>query len=174
MVYESGAEMEQVAMARLFGVSTAVAVVISFTLAGCASTGPAAPRVAVMPSKGKSYEKFQREDAYCQNAAQNAIGGRSPGAAANEAALGGAVLGTGLGAATGALIGAAAGNRPGTGAAIGAGSGLLLGTAVGSGSAREAGGSIQSRYDVVYTQCMAAKGNDVGGGPGYPGAAPYY
>ena len=109
-----------------------------------------------------------------QNAAQAAIGGQSPGVAANEAALGGAVLGTGLGAATGALIGAAAGNRPGTGAAIGAGSGLLLGTAVGSGNARQAGGAIQSRYDVVYTQCMAAKGNDVGGGPGYPGPAPYY
>ncbi len=161
-------------MVRLFGGSIAAVIVVSLSLAGCAITGPAAPRVAVMPGKGKSYEKFQREDAYCQNAAQAAIGGQSPGVAANEAALGGAVLGTGLGAATGALIGAAAGNRPGTGAAIGAGSGLLLGTAVGSGNARQAGGAIQSRYDVVYTQCMAAKGNDVGGGPGYPGPAPYY
>jgi len=138
---------------------------VGLTLSGCAGNGPAVPQVPVMPGKGKSYGAFQKDDAYCQNAAQNAIGGQSPGVASNNAALGSAVIGTGLGAATGALIGAAAGNRPGTGAAIGAGSGLLLGSAVGQGQARQAGGSIQSRYDTVYAQCMAAKGNKVGVDP---------
>lgn len=134
-------------------------------VSGCASNGPAMPQVAVMPGKGKSYETFQRDDAYCQSSGQTAISGQSPGAAANSAALGTAVLGTGLGAASGALIGAAAGNRPGTGAAIGGGAGMLLGTAVGSGQSRQAGGALQSRYDTVYAQCMAAKGHKVGESP---------
>lgn len=139
--------------------------VLSLAVSGCASNGPAMPQVPVMPGKGKSYEAFQRDDAYCQSSGQAAIGGQSPGAAANSAALGTAVLGTGLGAASGALIGAAAGNRPGTGAAIGGGAGMLLGSAVGSGQSRQAGGALQSRYDTVYAQCMAAKGHKVGESP---------
>jgi hypothetical protein len=60
----------------------------------------------------------------------------------------------------------------GTGAAVGAGTGLVAGSAVGAGNARVAGGSLQGRYDTVYAQCMAAKGNRVSGPPVYP--APYY
>ena len=151
---------------------------LSLAVSGCASNGPAMPQVAVMPGKGKSYEAFQRDDAYCQSSGQAAIGGQSPGAAANGAALGSAVLGTGLGAASGALIGAAAGNRPGTGAAIGGGAGMLLGSAVGSGQSAQAGGAIQSRYDTVYAQCMAAKGHKVGAStmatPVFVAPAPVY
>jgi len=151
---------------RKLQITSAIAfLAFSFGLSGCASNGPAMPQVAVMPGKGKSYEAFQRDDAYCQSSGQAAIGGQSPGAAANSAALGTAVLGTGLGAASGALIGAAAGNRPGTGAAIGGGAGMLLGSAVGSGQSRQAGGALQSRYDTVYAQCMAAKGHRVGESP---------
>ena len=146
-------------------VSAIALLAFDLAVSGCASNGPAMPQVAVMPGKGKSYEAFQRDDAYCQGSGQAAIGGQSPGAAANSAALGTAVLGTGLGAASGALIGAAAGNRPGTGAAIGGGAGMLLGSAVGSGQSRQAGGSLQSRYDTVYAQCMAAKGHRVGESP---------
>ena len=151
---------------RYIQIASAIALLaFDLGISGCASNGPAMPQVAVMPGKGKSYEAFQRDDAYCQSSGQAAIGGQSPGAAANSAALGSAVLGTGLGAASGALIGAAAGNRPGTGAAIGGGAGMLLGSAVGSGQSRQAGGSLQSRYDTVYAQCMAAKGHKGGESP---------
>lgn len=166
-----------------FNLAIASAISAGLLLSSCAGTGPAMPQVPVMPGKGKSYTVFQKDDAYCQNAAQNAIAGQSPGLASNSEALGSAVVGTGLGAATGALIGAAAGNRPGTGAAIGAGSGLLLGSAVGQGRASDAGNSIQSRYDRVYAQCMSAKGHQVGvganvapvhnGGPIYGGPIYY-
>jgi hypothetical protein len=149
---------------------------LCLSLGACASTGPATPHAAVMPGRGKSYPAFQRDDAYCQNSAQAAIGGQSPGQAANDAAVGSAVVGTALGAAAGAALGSAW-HRPGTGAAVGAGEGLLVGSAVGAGNGRAAGAEVQGRYDQVYSQCMAAKGNDVGGygpEPGYgPGPAAY-
>ena len=47
---------------------------LALALGGCASTRPAAPNVAVMPAKGKSYEAFQRDDDYCQAAAQRQVG----------------------------------------------------------------------------------------------------
>jgi hypothetical protein len=131
---------------------------ICFALAGCASTAPATPKVAVMPGKGKSYEAFQRDDQYCQSSAQAAINYQSPGEEANREAVGSAAVGTGLGALAGAAIGSLSGNM-GAGAAIGAGTGLAAGAVVGSNRAAEAGGSIQARYDTVYTQCMTAKGN---------------
>ena len=137
---------------------------------GCASPGPAAPSFVAMPGKGKGYEAFRRDDQYCQGSAQQAIGYQSPGEAANQAAVGTAALGTAIGALAGAAIGSASGHM-GAGAAVGAGSGLVAGSAAGAGNAYDAGGSIQSRYDAVYAQCMAAKGNQVPGpyygGPGY-------
>lgn len=173
---------------------------LSLALTGCASTEPAQPQISVMPAKGKPYERFQREDDYCQAQAQQAVGYQSPGAAANDQAVAGAVVGTAAGAVLGAAIGAAAGNA-GAGAAIGAGTGLVGGSAVGGANARATGGAIQARYDTVYAQCMTSKGNNVmapsapppivvvdapppvyvaprpyyWGGPGpYYGPAPYY
>lgn len=134
--------------------------VSALALAGCASTGPAEPRVAVMPPKGKSYQAFQRDDDYCQMQAQQAIGYRSPGQTANDNTVGGAAIGTLAGAAVGAAIGAAAGNA-GAGAAIGAGTGLVGGAAIGSGAGAQDARAIQRRYDMVYAQCMTAKGNNV-------------
>ena len=142
---------------------------LCLSLGACASTGPATPHAAVMPGRGKSYAAFQRDDAFCQNQAQAAIGGQSPGQAANDAAVGSAVVGTALGAAAGAALGSAW-HRPGTGAAVGAGEGLVVGSAIGAGNGRAAGAEVQGRFDRVYSQCMAAKGNDVGGyGPGPAG-----
>jgi hypothetical protein len=145
--------------------------------AGCASPGPAVPSFTALPGRGKTYESFQRDDQYCQGSAQQAIGYQSPGAAANQAAVGTAAVGTALGALAGAAIGSAAGHV-GQGAALGAGTGLVAGSAIGAGNANAAGGSLQARYDSVYAQCMAAKGNRVGGpGPGpypYPPPPGYY
>lgn len=133
---------------------------LSLALAGCASTGPAAPTVGVMPAKGKSYEAFQRDDNYCQAAAQRQVGYRSPGEAANTSAVQSAAVGTALGALAGAAIGSASANM-GRGAAIGAGTGLLAGSLVGASNARQAGGAVQDRYDMAYAQCMKARGNIV-------------
>jgi hypothetical protein len=138
---------------------------VCLACAGCASPGPAVPSFAALPGKGKSYDAFRRDDQYCQASAQQAIGYQSPGAAANQAALGTAAVGTALGALAGAAIGSAAGHV-GQGAALGAGTGLVAGSVVGAGNADAAGGSLQARYDTVYAQCMAAKGNRVGGPPG--------
>lgn len=138
----------------------AISALVCLGLAGCASTSPPAPTLAVMPGKGKSYEAFQRDDRYCQSTASAAIHDQSPGEAANQAAAGSALAGTALGALAGAAIGSTSGNV-GAGAAIGAGAGLLAGSAVGAGQANAAGGSLQSRYDTVYAQCMTAKGNEI-------------
>ncbi len=133
---------------------------LSLALAGCASTRPASPSLAVMPAKGKSYESFQRDDDFCQMNAQRIVGGESPGQAANDATVNSAAVGTALGALAGAAIGSTSGNV-GKGAAIGAGTGLLAGALVGAGNGREAGGAVQQRYDIAYGQCMQAKGHDV-------------
>jgi len=143
-----------------------------FAVGGCASPGPAAPSFVALPAKGKSYEAFQRDDQYCQGSAQQAIGYQSPGEAANQAAVGTAALGTAIGALAGAAIRSASGHM-GAGAAVGAGSGLVVGGAAGEGNAYAAGGSLQSRYDAVYAQCMSAKGNQVPG-PYYGGPSPGY
>lgn len=152
----------EVGWAAMFKRSLCLLTLGAFCLAvgGCASPYPAAPSLAAMPGKGKSYGSFQRDDAVCQESAQQAIGYQSPGEAANQAAIGSAAVGTALGALTGAAIGSASGNA-GAGAAIGAGTGLVAGSAVGAGNARAAGGSLQARYDTVYAQCMTAKGNHV-------------
>lgn len=130
-------------------------------LSGCAVTPPTAPSIAVLPGQGKSYSTFQEEDYACRNVAARSVGYSNRQPAANQAAVGAAVTGTVVGAATGAAIGAAAGNA-GTGAAIGAGAGLLVGSAAGaSASASMTATELQHQYDIVYAQCMSAKGNNV-------------
>ena len=161
--------------------SASVVLAGCLALAGCASPGPAVPSIAAMPGRGKSYQAFRADDAYCQAQGRQAIDYQSPGAAANQAAVGSAAVGTALGALAGAAIGSAAGHV-GTGAAVGAGTGLVAGSVVGAGNANAAGGSLQDRYDTVYAQCMTAKGNVLPGpyaapGPVYgppPPPPPYY
>jgi len=113
-----------------------------------------------LPSSGKDFTRFQREDRFCQQTAAESLGLVDPQAASGQAALGSAALGTAVGAAAGALIGAASGNL-GTGAAIGAGAGLLGGSALGAGAAQNTRFGLQDRYDIVYSQCMASYGNQV-------------
>ena len=150
-------------MSALRTASIVVAVFASASLlSACASTAPTGPMVDAMPGRGKSPTAFQRDDISCQMSAQNAVDGQSPGGAANQAAVGSAVAGTAIGALAGAAIGSASG-RMGAGAAIGAGTGLVAGSVVGAGNARAAAGSLQYRYDSVYAQCMAAKGNHIAG-----------
>src|SRR5262249_7944626 len=94
-----------------------------------------------------------------QSGNQMVAGGAS---AANNQAVGTAAVGTVLGAG----LGAAAGGGPG--AAIGAASGALAGTAVAAGPAYADQAGLQQRYNLAYSQCMYAKGNQV---PGFATAA---
>jgi hypothetical protein len=127
-------------------------------LSGCA-TVPHGPSVMVLPGSTKSFEQFQADDAVCRQWASEQVGTTAK-KASTDSTVSGAVIGTLVGAAAGAALGAAAGN-PGVGAAAGAGVGLLGGTAVGASRGEASGGSVQRRYDMSYTQCMYAKGNQV-------------
>lgn len=128
-------------------------------LLGACATVPTGPSVMVLPGSGKPFEVFQADDDSCRQwALRQSWGG--PNDAVASSAVGGATLGTLLGAALGAAIGAAAGN-PGLGAAVGAGSGLVFGTAAGASAGAQTGMSVQRRYDIAYTQCMYAKGNQI-------------
>jgi uncharacterized protein YcfJ len=134
------------------------AAAVALLLAGCAHQ-PMGPTVAVMPAANKPLAVFQEDDAICRNfASQQVAGGAEQ---ANAAQVGTAVVGTALGAGLGAAIGG------GRGAGIGAASGAVAGTAVGAGGAERAQLSLQQRYDIAYSQCMYARGDQV---PGY--AAP--
>ena len=134
--------------------------IAALALSACAVAPPTGPSVMALPAKGKSFEQFQQDDATCQQFASSRIGNGSPQQAATESGVSSAMIGTFLGAAAGALIGAAAGD-PAIGAAIGSGSGLLLGSGAGVSNAYASGAALQQRYDMAYTQCMTAKGEDV-------------
>jgi len=149
---------------RLFhsprGRGIAVACIVGVALTGCAAPGPAGPTVMALPAKGESFSTFQQHDSSCQQYAALQTGGQSPGQAGEKRAIAGAVLGSGIGAAAGALLGSASGHAGG-GAAIGAGTGLLAGTLLGSSHGRGAAASLQERYNVSYTQCMVANGENI-------------
>jgi outer membrane lipoprotein SlyB len=127
---------------------------VALLLGGCVQQ-PAGPTVAVMPAPYKPFEVFQQDQAICMAYGQQMTNGQAE--AANQQSVGTAAVGTVLGAGLGAAIGG------GTGAAIGAASGALGGTVVASGPANSAQGNLQQRYDIAYSQCMYAKGNQVPG-----------
>lgn len=167
---------------RLFLLLLALAV-----LGGCANV-PAGPSVMVLPTAGKSFDAFQKDDYDCRQWAAQQVRA-TPGQTYNESLGNGAALGTLVGAGLGVAIGAASGNA-GAGAAIGGASGLLLGTSVAQGPATAAAWEVQRRYDIAYQQCMYLKGNQIPGlvrsarrtpsipppppPPGYPPEPPVY
>jgi len=132
--------------------------VAALGLGACASV-PTAPSVMVLPGGGKSFEAFRDDDGVCRDWAGHQMG-VDPAHQAHRDIATGAVVGSAVGAAAGALIGVASG-AAGPGAAIGAGTGLLLGTASGASVGGNEWGSLQSRYDTAYMQCMYAKGNQI-------------
>jgi hypothetical protein len=129
---------------------------IALSLTGCAIIPPSGPTVVALPPKGESLNTFQQEDYACREYAfRSDNASQSSAAAANDGLRTGAI-GTAGGAAAGARLGAAAGD-----AGIGAGAGLLFGGAVGANGAQATSASLQARYDAAYSQCMAAKGNQI-------------
>ena len=127
-----------------------------FALAACATAPPAGPTIIVMPKPGEPFLIFQQHDASCRFYASSMTSPPS-GHGGASGTVGGALLGTGVGAAAGALIGSASGHAGG-GAAIGAGSGLFLGGLIGHGRDAQPEAGLQGRYDMSYSQCMAANG----------------
>lgn len=128
--------------------------IAAITLTGCAPT-VMAPTVPVMPGQNKSFDQFTADQQICQGYANAQTAPLS--AQANNQALGGALLTTALGAGLGAAIGG------GRGAAIGAASGAVLGGAAGAQGSSIAGMSIQQQYNIFFSQCMYARGNQVPG-----------
>jgi hypothetical protein len=126
-----------------------------------------------LPQQGKGYDAFTQDDMICRQTASVQTGGETSSQAATNAAVGSAVLGTAIGAGAGAALGSV-GGAMGAGAAIGGATGLLAGSAIGAGNAQAASGNLQQRYDMVYTQCMYAKGNTVQSPPPPTYAAPAY
>lgn len=121
-------------------------------LAACAAE-PIGPTVQVLPAQNKPFEVFQQEQATCKQYASQQIAGQAD--AANNRGVGAAVLTTALGAGLGAAIGG------GHGAAIGAAGGGLVGADIGAGQSAGADRSIQHQYNLAYSQCMYAKGDQV-------------
>ena len=143
----------------LFHPRIAAAVAATMSLAACVAP-PAAPTVPVAPGPNKSFEAFGVDQAACQQYAAAQI---SPVvAAANEQAVGVALASSAAAAGLGAAIGAAAGNAA-RGAAIGAASGGALGIIAGADGAPSAEMSLQQQFDIMYGQCMAARGNSLPG-----------
>ena len=123
------------------------------SLAAACATEPTGPTVQVLPAQNKPFEVFQQEQATCKQYASDQIAGKVD--AANERGLGAAVLTTALGAGLGAAVGG------GRGAAIGAGAGGVVGSNIGANSSAQQDRSIQGQYNMAYSQCMYAKGNQV-------------
>ena len=144
--------------------------VLALAIGGCA-TVPSGPRVMAMPGPNKSFEQFQADQASCQQYASAAIGGGSAAENAQLSAANTAAASTLIGAAAGAILGAATGNA-GAGAAWGAGTGLLFGSAAGANAAGYSYAESQRRYDMAYSQCMYARGNDLPGRVAYRAAQP--
>jgi hypothetical protein len=141
---------------NLFHLQISGALVATMSLAACVAP-PAAPRIPVAPGPNKTMDAFGADQAACQQ--YSAVQIAPAVAAANKEAVGGALLGAALGAGLGAGIGAAAGNA-GRGAATGAAAGGGLGIIVNPLDAPSQG-SLQQQYDMMYGQCMAARGNSV-------------
>jgi hypothetical protein len=155
---------------------------LTIALASGCATEPMGPAARVMPAQGKPFEVFAAEQATCKQFAQSEVGGGAM--LSNLQELGAAALSTALGAGMGAAIPI---HNHARGAEIGGSLGAMTGTMLASrGAARDQQG-LQGRYDLAYTQCMYARGNQVaaaapgparmasgarGGYPTAPGAGP--
>jgi hypothetical protein len=113
------------------------------------------PTALVMPAPGKPIEVFAQDQGTCKQFASGEVDGGAT--MSNLKQLGTAAVTTALGAGLGAAV------RGGRGAGIGGGIGMIGGAAIASnGSARDQN-SLQGRYNLAYTQCMYARGNQIAG-----------
>jgi uncharacterized protein YcfJ len=144
--------------------TAAIAALAAASLVSACAVVPPGPLVQVMPGPNKPYEQFQADDGFCRGTAQNAVAGQVE--AVNNQAVGSVLFGAILGTALGAAVGG------GRGAAIGAAAGAGAGSLYGVNGSQWGQLSIQQRYDIVYAQCMASRGNRVPGYGPYRGPPP--
>jgi hypothetical protein len=138
----------------MFRTPNATILLAAALLSGCA-TQPMGPTARVMPASGKSFEVFAQDQVTCKQFADGEVNGGAT--MANLKEFGTAAITTGLGGGLGAAI------RGERGAEVGGSLGAIGGAAIaGHGSARDQN-NLQGRYDLAYTQCMYARGNQVGG-----------
>lgn len=140
-------------MSRLSAAGLCAALLLS----GCA-TEPLGPTARVLPALGKPFQVFQQDQELCKQFAD----GETAGGAmmSNVKQLGTAALSIALGAGLGAAV---TQRHGGQGAAPGAALGALAGAVTAArGSGRDQNG-LQGRYDLAYTQCMFARGNQIPG-----------
>ena len=122
-------------------------------LSGCA-TQPMGPTAHVMPATGKPFEVFAQDQATCKQFASNEVNGGAT--MANLKEFGTAAITTGLGGGLGAAV------RGERGAEIGGSVGAIGGAGLAAHGSAHDQASLQGRYDLAYTQCMYARGNQVG------------
>lgn len=139
-------------MRAMTTVAAGIATLLS--LSACAHQ-PVGPSVAVLPGPNKPFAVFQRDEASCERYADDQVAGRAQ--TANDDALATGAVTTGLGALLGAAVGG------GSGAGVGAATGAIFGTAIGTDMSRRDQFGLQQRYNIAYSQCMYAKGNQVPG-----------
>lgn len=109
------------------------------------------PRVVMVPSAGKPPDLFAAEADFCRSEADSLTSTTPQG----PTIVSSAVVGTVLGAAMGSVFSSRRHDRT----AAGAVTGLIVGTASGANRSAVNEAQEQQRYDVVYAQCMVAKGN---------------
>jgi hypothetical protein len=140
-------------MSRLLIAKSLLAAVL---LSGCATT-PMGPTAMVLPAQGKPFGQFAQDQSMCKQFADGEVNGGAT--MSNLKEFGVAAVTTTLGAGLGAAV------RGGRGAGIGGAAGALGGSAMAAnGSGRDQRG-LQGRYDMAYTQCMYAHGNQIAGAP---------
>src|ERR1700730_4027845 len=138
-------------MSRAYIINGLVATAL---LRECA-TSPMGPTALVMPAQGKPFGAFAQEQAMCKQFADGEVSGGAT--IANLKQFGTAALSTALGAGLGAAV------RGSRGAEVGGAVGAIPGAmSVAHGSARDQN-DLQGRYDLAYTQCMYARGNQIAG-----------
>ena len=140
-------------------VSIVTGLLVAALVSGCA-TEPMGPTARVLPAQGKPFEVFAGDQATCKQFAESEVGGGAT--MSNLKQFGAAALSTALGGGLGAAVHHARGAE--IGGALGAVTGAMLGS---SGSAQDQRG-LQGRYDLAYTQCMYARGNQVAGAGSAP------
>jgi hypothetical protein len=121
-------------------------------LSGCV-TPPMGPTALVMPGQGKPFEDFAGDQSTCKQFAGGEVSGGAT--LANLTQFGTTAMTTVIGAGLG---GAVRGTR---GMEYGGGAGAIAGLAVSSRGVAAGQGSLQSRYDLAYIQCMYARGNQI-------------
>jgi len=113
------------------------------------------PTALVMPAQGKPFDVFAQEQAMCKQFADGEVDGGA--SMSNLKQFGTAAVTTALGAGLGAAV------RNRRGAQIGGAMGAIAGGSMAAlGSAHDQN-SLQGRYDLAYTQCMYARGNQIAG-----------